>query len=85
LKRDDKKHSLSDEVYTLLKSGVHATVFNVYDALFGAYAIKDEEKREKEWHGWGFLDKIQPKSGLSKNLLNIEKLLSKYITSDIFH
>jgi predicted nucleic acid-binding protein len=30
------------------KEGVHATtVFNVYEALFGAYAIKDEEKREK--------------------------------------
>ena len=27
---------------------MHATtVFNVYEALFGAYAIKDEEKREK--------------------------------------
>ncbi len=30
------------------EEGVHATtVFNVYEALFGAYAIKDEEKREK--------------------------------------
>lgn len=28
--------------------GVHATtVFNVYEALFGAYVIKDEERREK--------------------------------------
>jgi len=28
--------------------GVHATtVFNVYDALFGAYSLKDEDKREK--------------------------------------
>ncbi|MBL7118053.1 MAG: type II toxin-antitoxin system VapC family toxin [Candidatus Syntrophoarchaeum sp.] len=30
------------------EGGVHATtVFNVYEALFGAYAIKDEEKRKK--------------------------------------
>lgn len=30
------------------EEGVHATtVFNVYEALFGAYAIKDDEKREK--------------------------------------
>ncbi|MGB7531421.1 MAG: type II toxin-antitoxin system VapC family toxin [Halobacteriota archaeon] len=30
------------------EEGVHATtVFNIYEALFGAYAVKDEEKREK--------------------------------------
>ncbi len=28
--------------------GVHATtVFNVYEALFGAYSLKDEDKRDK--------------------------------------
>ena len=28
--------------------GVYATtVFNVYEALFGAYSLKDEDKREK--------------------------------------
>ncbi|MBS7251570.1 MAG: type II toxin-antitoxin system VapC family toxin [Candidatus Freyarchaeota archaeon] len=31
--------------------GIHATtVLNVYEALFGAYALKDDEKREKIIH-----------------------------------
>ncbi|GEM_PF-6029731 len=30
------------------EEGVHATtVFNVYEALFGTYAVKDDEKRGK--------------------------------------
>ncbi|MEX2753348.1 MAG: hypothetical protein Q6366_015990 [Candidatus Freyarchaeota archaeon] len=31
--------------------GIHATtVLNVYEALFGAHAVKDDEKREKIIH-----------------------------------